>query len=357
MTNQVNSTTSKQVIEEMQSRMRQEYSTLGDDDIRSSLREARLPETEENMAKYREMCKIFIEKNIRSFGKHMTQTLERDRKRAERKGEILDPRPTLAQAAKSVEHAAGLKKMQERAEFLSGSCVQCQVKGLDLARQQKTLMKCEQCRKVMYCSPQCQKTDWPKHKKICQFVADPLKVMVDNVKRTFVETMQNNLRGQFPKERITELLKSSLLPPTPENVEASTIKVQEAIDSAIDQVIGSFEETTTQKIKQEAEKQKTAGTEPDYIQISGEVGPVIAFAHNGLVVAILSQACADIFPKAPPKDACGKCGKKEADLGMGKTLQKCARCVTAMYCSKECQTSHWPAHKAVCKILAQQNKP
>ncbi|EAU83318.2 hypothetical protein CC1G_10759 [Coprinopsis cinerea okayama7 len=39
---------------------------------------------------------------------------------------------------------------------------------------------------------------------------------------------------------------------------------------------------------------------------------------------------------------CDNCGQE------GKGLKKCARCLTVQYCSRECQTSSWKAHKKVC---------
>lgn len=52
----------------------------------------------------------------------------------------------------------------------------------------------------------------------------------------------------------------------------------------------------------------------------------------------------EMFPDPP----CASCGKS-AHL-------HCSRCKSVRYCSKECQTNHWPAHKAPCFRLAQ-NRP
>jgi len=40
---------------------------------------------------------------------------------------------------------------------------------------------------------------------------------------------------------------------------------------------------------------------------------------------------------------CSQCGKASD------SLQKCGRCKTTCYCSKECQVTQWPTHKTNCK--------
>lgn len=45
-------------------------------------------------------------------------------------------------------------------------------------------------------------------------------------------------------------------------------------------------------------------------------------------------------------DCCYSCGKSECPEGQ--KLLKCGKCTFALYCSKECQTSHWKRHKCLC---------
>ena len=52
--------------------------------------------------------------------------------------------------------------------------------------------------------------------------------------------------------------------------------------------------------------------------------------------------------KPPPPDHCWNCKKETNDDGDAK-LKKCARCMIALYCNKECQTNHWTkSHKYCC---------
>ncbi|KDR74306.1 hypothetical protein GALMADRAFT_141367 [Galerina marginata CBS 339.88] len=52
--------------------------------------------------------------------------------------------------------------------------------------------------------------------------------------------------------------------------------------------------------------------------------------------------------------ACSYCAQFRRTESMH--LQRCARCGLAMYCSKECQQTHWPKHKVECKATVAQNK-
>ena len=62
-------------------------------------------------------------------------------------------------------------------------------------------------------------------------------------------------------------------------------------------------------------------------------------------------------PEAPALPAyvegenCIVCRRAE-NIVEGITLKRCGGCKKKMYCSRECQTSHWAKHKAECKPLA-----
>ena len=50
---------------------------------------------------------------------------------------------------------------------------------------------------------------------------------------------------------------------------------------------------------------------------------------------------------------CAECGEKRS----AKTkLQKCSKCNSVRYCSRECQKTHWVIHKAVCKEIAERQQ-
>ncbi|KAF9561122.1 hypothetical protein EC968_005838 [Mortierella alpina] len=47
---------------------------------------------------------------------------------------------------------------------------------------------------------------------------------------------------------------------------------------------------------------------------------------------------------------CGQCAKTET--ASGDKLKRCAKCKSAFYCSRSCQTTHWKVHKKTCAALS-----
>ncbi|PFH45906.1 hypothetical protein AMATHDRAFT_51402 [Amanita thiersii Skay4041] len=48
-------------------------------------------------------------------------------------------------------------------------------------------------------------------------------------------------------------------------------------------------------------------------------------------------------------DRCAKCNFGVDRVFRKAPLKACSKCKTAQYCSKECQTEHWPIHRPMCK--------
>ncbi|KAI9762267.1 MAG: hypothetical protein M1840_001446 [Geoglossum simile] len=65
---------------------------------------------------------------------------------------------------------------------------------------------------------------------------------------------------------------------------------------------------------------------------------------------------ADSADVAPELRACIACNKSVAELPTGSGLKRCGRCLKVAYCSKECQSTHWPQHKVACPRPATTNK-
>lgn len=70
------------------------------------------------------------------------------------------------------------------------------------------------------------------------------------------------------------------------------------------------------------------------------------------------KACTELVQKGLDPVPCGErklvlrctkpgCGKSQCDLDENQKLKRCIRCFSS-YCSKECQTAHWPEHKSFC---------
>ena len=53
-------------------------------------------------------------------------------------------------------------------------------------------------------------------------------------------------------------------------------------------------------------------------------------------------------PDQREERVCGACGSPKPPLG----LKACAKCKTLFYCSRECQSAHWPTHRPDCKRFA-----
>lgn len=73
------------------------------------------------------------------------------------------------------------------------------------------------------------------------------------------------------------------------------------------------------------------------------------------VSSFLRDAKTNYFCGKACHSNCAFCGKGQ--MAKDLALQRCAKCHSVYYCSRECQKSHWPAHKAKCKaVRGKENK-
>jgi ankyrin repeat protein len=64
-----------------------------------------------------------------------------------------------------------------------------------------------------------------------------------------------------------------------------------------------------------------------------------------LEAAAQSQSAAAATATATQTGVCAACGVSSSS---GAHFKKCSRCKAVRYCSKDCQLTHWPVHKASC---------
>jgi MYND finger len=80
-------------------------------------------------------------------------------------------------------------------------------------------------------------------------------------------------------------------------------------------------------------------------------------AYGAQAIASLITAAGPQQPRQQPlqvEDAAApsagrSAGRACARCGRGDNLKKCRRCMAVRYCSKECQTADWAAHKGACR--------
>ena len=61
-------------------------------------------------------------------------------------------------------------------------------------------------------------------------------------------------------------------------------------------------------------------------------------------------------PYQQPGNYSGCCFCSRVSQADGQPLMRCGGCNTFAYCSKQCQTAHWPNHKRDCKRIKQQRQ-
>jgi hypothetical protein len=69
-----------------------------------------------------------------------------------------------------------------------------------------------------------------------------------------------------------------------------------------------------------------------------------------MVSTLASVTGDECFSSVDAATQCKNCLKFNSG-GESKRFLECSRCITACYCSAECQKAHWPIHKKACKLI------
>lgn len=85
----------------------------------------------------------------------------------------------------------------------------------------------------------------------------------------------------------------------------------------------------------------------DPVAVFGEMWETVR-AREPVQPVTEQEITADIGPYLGRRDRCNVCGVVRTDHSM---LKCCGRCKRVYYCSKECQTRHWPEHKCMCRAM------
>lgn len=79
----------------------------------------------------------------------------------------------------------------------------------DCQNNSSTLLKCSRCHSQKYCGAECQKIDWPRHKKVCrlesaQMISKQTESKAEEVKTSLPESSMREVATQIPGLRLIE---------------------------------------------------------------------------------------------------------------------------------------------------------
>ena len=84
------------------------------------------------------------------------------------------PRAPRTQATQSQSQSQSQSQPQSQPQ--KESCLKC---GAATTKAGNPLLRCSKCKTVSYCSPDCQKKDWKKHKQMCKQMQEEGKQVQD----------------------------------------------------------------------------------------------------------------------------------------------------------------------------------
>lgn len=105
------------------------------------------------------------------------------------------PRAPRSQATQS--HSQPQPQPQSQPQSQKESCLKC---GATTTKAGNPLLRCSKCKTVKYCSPDCQKKDWKKHKHMCKQVQEESKQAHEEGKQAQEEGVRDDKLEAMPSD-------------------------------------------------------------------------------------------------------------------------------------------------------------
>lgn len=240
---------------------------------------------------------------------------------------------------------------------------------------QAQLLLCGKCKKIHYCSRECQKAHWSVHKPICKKsteLVDPINGAKKEIRHITDPVLQNQSRTHLDKlcvENREYILKNSK---PPEGMSTSEEYFKDNSISDIRDIAQKELSSLLAEIDRlNASKQKLNNRKLELESIINECASEFAnefaseyFAFIKKEVDIIDsriakidttiESCTDMYCRMrilicdsyTVPTLCIKCtGTKLKD----NTLYRCIKCKMAIYCSKDCMRDDHIAHQLSCK--------
>ena len=227
------------------------------------------------------------------------------------------------------------------------------------------LSLCGKCKKIHYCSRECQTAHWPVHKLICKKsieLVGPINDTKKEIRRIADPVLQNQSRTHLDKlcvENREYILANSKPPegmPTSEEYfkDNSISDIRDIAQKELSSLLAEIDRLNTckQKLNKQRESIIAEFIDSEHFTFVKKEIDIIDSRIAKIDTAI--ESCTDmhcrmrilICDSYTVPTLCIKCSGTKFE---NNTLYRCIKCKMAIYCSKDCMRDDHIAHQLSCK--------